>query len=325
VKKLLAPVWVFCIFTAGLVFAEQQEQELLQARPLPVVAIYLPDVKPNAELSKVKSQKKKKDNFLFAIDFPIYPMRTSIIDVEQIKNGTIPKDLGRLNRQADVKYPIIPHLGFYSQSFYLDLDGGVFKLPANKGEFIQSSYVAQTVQGSIWLVLFGADGFFFKETVPNVLSTEDFKINFTRQSYGGTGFSGIKLGRFNGTFLVGGVGRGYVFIEGEEDYRSKIISRLGPFSLYHKEFWTLSEFGETRLALGHFAPRAKVERRTYKEISSGSLFRDTTLEVDLEIIPSLKHNLVRFIVKTGKVFGGKERLLIRSDKPEWQVFLRIAF
>ncbi|MEK7138612.1 MAG: hypothetical protein AAB799_00330 [Patescibacteria group bacterium] len=328
-------VWVFCIFTARLAVAGQEEQQLLSARPLPVVAVYLPDVRPSHELPKNKVQEKKKDSFLFAIDFPLYPLITSVVDTEQVKNGVMPKDLSRLNKQADVKYPIVPDFGFYSRNFYLDLNGGIFNVPVGKSGFLKLNYVDQTIQGSVWLILVGADGFFFKEAVPNVLGTDDFKINFSRQSYGGTGFGGLKIGRFNKTFVAGGVGRGYVFAKGEENYQSKIIPRLGPFTLYREEFRTLSVFGETRVALGHIVPRAKVERKTYERISSGSRlalygfnsnrFQDTIVEAGLEVIPSLKHDLVRFIIKTGRVFGDKERLLLRSDRPEWQVFLRIAF
>ena len=82
-----------------------------------------------------------------------------------------------------------------------------------------------------------------------------------------------------------------------------------------------------------FSQNLRIEGNQYQRILyspdekryGSNRIEDLILKTGLEFIPSLRHQMVRFLVRGNKGFKKDDRLLFSNDWPDLQFLIRLAF
>ncbi|MBI4120254.1 MAG: hypothetical protein HY454_02195 [Parcubacteria group bacterium] len=325
--KLISLATVFCLSISGLSAA--QEQPLLTSKPLPIIAALLSDVKPSVEINP--PQKKEQEKFLLAIDVPLalWEYSASLNGVESRPFG---ESIQSERRNIGFPYALWPRISFYSKNAHLDFRGGASTV-WDGGKIRKNTEVNLLIEGSVWLVLVGVEGFKFDEDVPFVLAGDGYRIDFNRQAYGGDAWIGAKLGSFHGSFIAVRFGKGLVESQGKEEYVSSVLNDSIFIPLYSQRFSLDRQSVEGRVLTRYFAPAFKFESNKYEKqarsegdfVLKDNSFDDSMLRLEIELIPPPKRNPVRIVVQRTYYYGRWNRLLFKNYQSDWQVYLRFAF
>jgi len=327
--KTLCVVVVLCVFATNLFAQTETALPILTSKP---VVGYTPFVKPvlTCQCFKIDSPPKKRGPVL-SLDIPLSPS-WDMVQEERIKNHTIQFGQSGTSWKETSRskgWPL-PRINFTSSSFRMSAEGGVIKTQgANLSRTMTQARVS--LEGSLWFVLVGADGFVGQEQIPGIMKGVNFDADFLRSSYGGQSWWGIKLGDFNRNFIVGRYGRGYVRTDGEIRFIVPSITEdLDWFSEYLEEFKTESASVEGKVKTKWMGQSVRVDWMKYSKVVPSpdplrfgeNYLEDMWLRTETEVMP-LSH--LGVVVALTKDFRGQNRLMFINDYSSVRVFIRLAF
>lgn len=265
------------------------------------------------------------------LDIPLSPLRKTV-RVERIRTRDIHLGTVLYPWEDNVSFGPLPtpQLSIYSKNFVFKVGGGIQNSYGDKitRRNKQTEFLAE---GSIWKFLVGVEGFFEQEKSLLALSGFQFDSDFQRRSYGGRSLAGLKYGNYRGHFVSVKYGKGYVWTEGLHFLDPSNLN-IGPLLLYQEEFDTDTLIFEGRFRTVRFSPDFKLEKNKYERLVYSTdvrrfglnTFDETRIQVNLEVIPVVRHDNFRFMVRGSKYFGDRDGLMFRNDQPEIQVFFRVA-
>lgn len=331
-KQVVATALFFVCVSIGLnPHAHAQEYPVLAAKPLPVIAIFSPNVVPSKRLSRSSKPQVKENKFLVTVDFPLLPRR-NMASIRGIENQPFGRSVKLVEKDIGPKHSLFPKVSFSSKNVHASYEGFYFVVPdyGKKREIFQTD---GAVEGSLWLVLVGARGFYFEETTPFILWGDNYQLDFERDAYGATAWLGVKLGSFHKNFIVARIGQGLIESRGQEVYVSSVLSHPIYVTLYSQRYDVDHFSSEGRVRIYNLAPSLTIESSRYRRSNNPnnyfglieSTFRDTKVEGRLEVIPHLKKDMLRVFVQRTEYFGSWNRLLFRNENSSWQVYIRLAF
>ncbi len=333
-KKILCAIIVSCVY--GTILFAQTETNLppLPSRPIvdyaPLFQVHLVcQYLPIHSLSKTHSLSKKQGTVL-SVDIPLSPLWDTVQE-DRIKNRTIQFGGSATPLKSIVEFGgwPVPRIIFAAPDFRTILEGGVMKtLGINPSRIMEQAHAV--LDGAVWYVLVGAEGFFGQEEISRITKSVNFETDFRRRSYGGQGWLGIKIGDFNRSFIAGRYGRGYARTEGETRFIIPSIDELDWFPLYFEEFRTVSVSVEGKAKVRRISQSVRFNRVEYERmIPSPDPLRfgenhleDMWLRTETEIMP-LPH--VGVVMIWTKDFRDQNRLMFINDYSSVRVLLRLAF
>jgi len=290
-----------------------------------------PRLCPSTQLLNTKSNKVSKR--IVFLDVPVTSLRKTV-DIRRIKNGNL--QLGTVLEPWEDKISFGPFsnlaLGAYLGGTSVVLGGG-FGKNTTEDTIRRTRGAKLEIDQSVWMVLFGTEGFIEQEKVSEISDTTGLSVNFARLSYGGKGWIGFKIGQFKDDFLAIKLGKGYVATEGERLYKSSSLLETVPFTIYFEDFDIESVSAEGRWRWDRFSLGTRADYDWYERrlISPDpyrygkNKFEDFAIKGTLEIVPVLKFQTIRFLVRGQKSFFERSGLLFRNEDPNLQFILRIAF
>jgi len=272
---------------------------------------------------------QKKSSFRLAFDFPLIPERI-IANMDNIKEQPFGRSVQPVVGSFERRYSLIPRLNAFSKNFNFHL--GVDRFVIRDDGMVRENMQADAhLEGSLWLVLIGVGGRYFQENIPNVLSGEEYHVDFDRQSYGGRVWAGLKMGGFHTTFIAVRAGKGRLWTEGNETY-SSMLDEDFKILLFSDQFDVSFQSLEGRVALPYLAPFFLAEKNVFKKLEESGLFglEDDSFENvkmvwGAELMPAGKGGVFRIVVRKTNYFGSDNDLYFGNRQPEWQGYVRFVF
>ena len=304
------------------------------SRPLPLLTLNQTTENP--------VKKDKNSGFLVSFDIPLINSRRTV-NVERIENASlgVSSVLSPWSDNINYSSAFTPELGFANRYLNLKVGGGIEK-GLDQGNIRASRYIDGSMDLSIWKFVVVGDGFYENENDPGIVKGLAFNADFSRTSSGYRGWGGLKFGNFARNFVSVKGGPGYVKTEAYKIYDIDLPERLW---LYEEEFKIKSLSIEGKITNYRFSEGLKVEGNYYKRVENSpdpyrfgrNEFGDVLLQGTFEVIPSLKYDFIRLMIRGSKRLGTQighsglvfdnnpDSLLFRNDQATIRVYLRIAF
>ncbi len=325
--KVLIMSLALCI--CGPALSAQEEPPPLESRPTIWYAVL---VQPPAICScfPIKPLPKKQGPTL-SVDIPLSPFWDTVRE-DRIKNNTIQFGGSATpwkNTAIFGGWPV-PRIIFAASDFRAMLEGGIMKT-LNVSPSRIMGQVRGGLEGSVFYVLVGADGFWGQEQVLSATKGVNFDANFRRLSFGRQGWLGVKVGDFNRNFIAGRYGKGYAWTEGETRFVvPSIIGELDWFPAYFEEFKTTSVSVEGKVKVKRISQSIRFDDVKYERVIPSpdplrfgeNRLHDLWLRTETEVMP-LSH--VGVVVIWTKDFRDQNRLMFINDYSSVRVLLRLVF
>ena len=269
------------------------------------------------------------------LDIPILTMR-KIIHVQRIKDGNLNlgPTLDPWEKNVIYRVNLAPELVIASSDNRLYIAGG-FARAYDEGRRRDNNFLDVAVDRRVWKLSTGVSGFVEGEDINDVFEIVDLTADFSRLSLGARGWSGIKIGSFSNNFFVLNLGGGYIKTHGDFTYRHPVLVDIDPIELYREDFQVYTVTAEGRKVHRRISLHGKLEGMRYSnpraqraEQSSydgARTFNDLNVHGTIEVVPLLRFNTTRVLVKVNSNLQKYESLLFRTSEPELQVYLRIKF
>src|SRR3989344_973325 len=330
-KNILWTMIMLCIFRTASFAQTDAQPPVLPSEPIISYTLF---VQPHLTCQCLPTNSTPKERApIFFLDIPISPFWDTV-GADRIKNRTIQFGGSATPWKETAVFGgwPVPRIIFAVSDFRASVEGGIMKTQnASLVRTMEQAYV--TLDGAVWYVLVGAEGFFGQEQIPRATKSVNFEADFRRRSYGGQGWLGIKIGDFNRSFIVGRYGRGYARTEGSTRFNVPSVDDLDRFSLYAEEFKIESFSVEGKARAKRISQSVQFERVEYQRVIPSpdplrfgeNHLQDMRLETETEITPFPRARLLRGVVVLTKDFRNQNRLMFINDYSSVRVFLRLAF
>ena len=116
------------------------------------------------------------------------------------------------------------------------------------------------------------------------------------------------------------LGGGHIKTRGSFKYRHPVLVDIDPSELYREDFQVYTAMAEGRKVRRRISLHGKLEGIRY---SGASTLNDLNIQGTIEVVPLLRFNAARFLVKGNSNLKKYNNLLFRTGQPELQVYLRI--
>ena len=254
------------------------------------------------------------------LDIPIVPMRKTV-HVRRVREGNL--NLGSAldpwGKNVIYRINIAPEATISNTDSRLHVAGG-FVQGYDEGRRRNDNFLDVSVDRRVWKFSAGLGSFIEGEDVDDVFEIVDLTADFSRLSLGARGWSGIKIGSFSNNFFFLNLGGGYIETHGDFKYRHPVLVAIDPIELYREDFLVYTVTAEGRKVHRRISLHGKLEGMRY---SGRSTSNDLNVQGTLEVVPLLRFNDVRVLVKGSSNFQKYDSLLFRTSEPELQVYLRI--
>jgi hypothetical protein len=268
-----------------------------------------------------------------SIDVPFFPFWDTV-KVDRIKNRTIQFGGSATPWKSTAMFSglTVPRVIFTESDVRIVFEGGIMKTH-DENTSRTMGQVHAVIEGAIWFVLVGSDGFFGQEQIPKITRGMNFETDFLRRSSGGQGWFGMKFGDFNQDFVVVRYGRGYVWTKGETHFIIPDIDNSDWLPLYLEQFRTVSLSAEGTARARRISQSVRLDAVEYERVIPSpdpvrfgeNHIRDMWLRTETEVIPFSRLRSLRGVVVLTKDFRNQNRLMFLNDYSSVQVFLRILF
>ncbi len=329
--KALGVALMLC--ACGIILSAQEETPPLESEP---TVGYMPLIQspPTCPcLTAGLLPAKAKRELTLSVDIPISPFWDTVKE-DRIQNRTVQFGGTATPLRDTVMFGgwPVPRINFTSVNFRIVAEGGIMKtLNANPSRTMKQ--VRGELEGSVWHILVGTDGFWGQEQIPSTVKGVNFNADFRRHSYGGQGWLGVKFGDFNRSFVAGRYGRGYIKTKGETRFVvPSIVDELDWFPAYFEEFRTVSVSVEGKIKVKRVSQSVRVDDVKYERValSPDSLrfgenhLQDLWLRTETEVILFSRVSFLRGVVVFTKDFRGQNRLMFTNDYSSVRVLLRLT-
>ena len=339
-KKIsILPVLFFALFSlnSSIAFGQGEINQPLSANPIffiaplaPIPVSFCEDCRQLTE----KKEKIKESSHLFYVDMPV-SFQWKTVDFGRIEDWSIQKggqDSQWISSATVYKWPLVPRVGFMTEDLRLKAEGGLLKI--NESELLREmKQVDGSAEGNIWYFLLGGEVFFAQERIRNSVQGLNFDADFKRESFGGTGWEGAKVGSFNKNYITGRYGRGYMDTTGFFMFNVPGVDGLEWIDFYVERFRTTSFLFDGQLKTRWIGQSVLVKRTEYERFFKSpdesrygkNNFRDVIVRGETEILVLPKRDLLRVVVVGSMYFGDNQWLMFKNDHHSVAVFLRVAF
>ncbi len=329
--KNLCAVVTLCIWGTTLFAQKETDLPPIPSRPI-VGYVFLVQTPLVCRCLKTNPLPPKQES-VFSLDVSFSPTWDTVKE-ERIKNNTVQFGGTATSLRDTVAFNgwLVPRVNFADSDFRTTLEGGIMKtLNANPSRTMKQ--VRGTLEGSIWHVSVGMDGFFGQEEVPLAIKGVSFDEDFIRRSFGGQGWLGVKFGDFNRSFVVGRYGRGYARTEGSTRFAVSSIDNLDWLPVYLEEFKTVSFSVEGKIKTKRISQSTRFDKVEYERMAKSpdplrfgeNHLHDMWLRTETEIIPFYRVHFLRGVIVFTKDFQDQNRLMFFNDYSSVRVFLRLSF
>jgi hypothetical protein len=328
--KVFVVALLLCVF--GLTLSAEKESPPLVSRSTVVGYMFLVQPPLTCRCLEVKPVSPKQGP-VFSLDIPLSPFWDTVRE-DRIQNRTIQFGGSATPWKDTVVFggwPVV-RINFATADFRVLLEGGNMKtLTANSSRTMEQVHLVP--EGSIWYVLVGIDGFFGQEQIPGNIKGLNFNADFSRRSYGGQGWLGLKLGDFNRSFVAGRYGKGYVRTEGYTHFNIPGVDGVDWMPLYLEEFKTKSLSFEGKAKTKIISQSVRFDKVEYQRVVLSpdplrfgeNRLQDMWLRTETEVIPFSRLRFLRGVVVLTKDFKDQNRLMFFNDYSSVRVLLRLSF
>lgn len=329
--KVLSTALMLCIWGATLAAQEAKFLAPLTSRS---TVWYTVLMQPPLTCQCLKTHSPlPKQGPIFSVDIPISPLWDTVRE-DRIKNHTIQFGGSATPWKSTTMFGgwPVPRIIFVAPDSRTIFEIGIMKtLDANHSRTMEQARVV--LEGSVWYLLIGADGFLGQEKIPRSTKGVNFEADFRRRSYGGQGWLGVKFGDFNRSFILGRYGRGYAWTEGSIRFDISNVSGLDWLPVYIEEFRTASFSVEGQAKSKWISQSIRFDQVQYERIilSPNPLrfgenhLEDMWLRTETEVSPFPHARFLRGVVILTKDLRDQNRLMFINDYSSVRFLLRLAF
>ncbi|MDP2861085.1 MAG: hypothetical protein Q8N98_05265, partial [bacterium] len=269
-KRILCVIVALCVYGTILFAQTETNLPLLPSEPIvdyaPLFQAHLICQYPPIHSPSKTHSPPQKQGVVLSVDIPLSPLWDTVRE-DRIKNRTIQFGGSATPLKSIVEFGgwPVPRIIFAAPDFRAAIEGGIMKT-SDASSFRTMEQAHAVLDGAVWYVLVGAEGFFGQEKFPRITKSVNFEADFRRRSYGGQGWLGIKIGDFNRSFIAGRYGRGYARTEGETRFIIPSIDELDWFPLYLEEFRTESFSVEVKAKAKRVSQSVRFNRVEYERM-----------------------------------------------------------
>jgi hypothetical protein len=322
-NKIISPVVLilFMIFSS-LAFAQNNgEEDYIQDNPID---------KEREERELVKKE-VKKENLVFLDLFLFHDEIT--VSKERFLSGNIGSGSSSVPWVEAIRYDgslSYARLSQYTTTGIYSLEGGILEKLDDSNRMNRRVKIG--FEDSTYNILLGINGFFEQESFYQGLDDPVFNsMKFNQKGYGGSLWTGLRIGGFNDDFLAFRIGKGRLWSSGEMLFGSPYIEDLESLPIYEESFDYRFMSTEGRLRWRYLSLGVNTEYGTYDRIFNSpdiarfgyNMYKELTVSSNIELNPFPFQDIFSVVVTRSINLMNNDDLMIRN-KPEYlRVMIRL--